>query len=140
MGKIDFLNADVAFRFNHQKKVKCLITLILNEEISANVEKINIIFCSDKFLLKINRKFLHHNFFTDIITFNYSETDNSIEGELYISIDRIKENADKLHKTFNNELSRVIIHGVLHLCGYNDKRKEEKDQMREMEDRYLQSI
>jgi len=140
MGNINFLTADVNFKFSRQKKIRDLILLILKKEISSVPEFINIIFCSDQYLLEINKRYLHHNFYTDIITFNYSGNDKSLEGELYISIDRIKENAKSLGVPQQDELFRVIIHGILHLCGYNDKRKQEKGLMRELEDRYLQSL
>jgi len=97
---------------------------------------LNYIFCTDKRILDINRQFLKHNFYTDIITFDLSETDR-IYAEIYISIDRIKENAKKLGFSFKSELHRVIIHGALHLCGYNDKTKVEKLNMREKEEVYL---
>ena len=83
---------------------------------------LSIVFCSDDFLLNINKTFLNHNYFTDIITFNLSDTNsNVIVGEIYISIDTIRDNAKEFHTTINRELHRVIFHGVLHLCGYADK-------------------
>jgi probable rRNA maturation factor len=99
-------------------------------------ESINIIFCSDAFLLDINKKFLKHNFFTDIITFNNSEN-NVISGDLYISLERVKENAKKFEVTYISEIHRVIIHGILHLINYDDKKYDEKRKMREKEEQYL---
>jgi probable rRNA maturation factor len=98
---------------------------------------LNYIFCSDKKLLSINRKFLKHDYFTDVITFEFSEKKMPIEGEVYISVDRVKENASLLSETFNRELHRIIFHGVLHLCGYNDKSKTENKKMREVEAKYI---
>jgi probable rRNA maturation factor len=95
-------------------------------------------FCSDKDLLKINKEFLNHDTLTDIVTFDYSEHE-LISGEIYISADRVKENAEKFGVAFEAELRRVIIHGVLHLCGYGDKTKAEKKLMREKEDAALRS-
>jgi rRNA maturation RNase YbeY len=97
---------------------------------------INIILCTDSFLSELNQKYLSHDTFTDIITFDFSEN-NILSGEIYISIDRIKENASIFGNTVFNELHRIMIHGVLHLCGYNDKSKKEKEQMILKEDHYL---
>jgi rRNA maturation RNase YbeY len=98
-----------------------------------DIEELNYIFCNDDYLLEINRKYLNHDTLTDIITFNYN-TDKHIHGEIYISLERVKENATQLSENFERELKRVIIHGVLHLIGYDDKNKEDKAKMRELED------
>lgn len=99
---------------------------------------LNIIFCSDEHLLGINRDYLQHDYYTDIITFDLSLSSKApLEAELYISIDRVKENAASLGQPFYRELHRVIFHGLLHLMGYKDKKKKDQDQMREMEDRLL---
>lgn len=98
---------------------------------------ISYVFCSDSFLLDINHRFLSHDYYTDIITFDLSSDNNKIEAEIFISIDRVKENALKFRKTFKNELYRVMIHGVLHLCGYKDKTKKEATVIRTKEDLYL---
>lgn len=97
----------------------------------------NYIFCSDNDLLKINKAYLNHNYFTDIITFNLSDNKEIIQGEAYISIDRVMANAKRMKISFKNELLRVIFHGSLHLCGYNDKTNIEAGTMREKEDYYL---
>lgn len=89
-------------------------------------------FCTDKYLLELNKKFLNHATYTDIITFDYSKG-SQISGEIYISIDRVKENATKYKQPLNKELHRVLIHGVLHLCGYKDKTNGQKDEMRAKE-------
>ena len=95
-----------------------------------------LIFCSDTYLLELNKKHLNHDSFTDIITFSYQNND-VISGDLFISIDRTKENAKKFGCSFEKELERVVYHGVLHLCGYNDKSSEEMRQMKSKEDFYL---
>ena len=95
-----------------------------------------LIFCSDEYLLEINKKHLNHNYYTDIITFDYC-VENIVSGDLYISIDRVKENAKSFNDSFINELTRVVIHGVLHLCGYNDKTEADQKNMRNLENKYL---
>jgi len=104
----------------------------------ATYESINIVFCTDEFLLRLNKEHLNHDYFTDIITFQYEQ--DPLEGELYISIDRVKENARSLDITMLNELHRVIIHGVLHMIGYGDKTDEEKRLIRDKEDYYLKEL
>jgi probable rRNA maturation factor len=98
---------------------------------------LNFIFCKDKDLLEINHQYLKHDFYTDIITFELSERDAPIEGEIYISIDRVKDNSRKLGEPFYQELHRVIFHGVLHLCGYKDKSKRDTVKMRKKEEQFL---
>jgi len=98
---------------------------------------IQYVFCSDEYLLDVNLKYLHHDYFTDIITFPFSEDDKIISGEIYISIDRVRENAKKNNVLFVQELARVIVHGVLHLLGYEDYSSEQKKEMRQKEDYYL---
>ena len=99
--------------------------------------EISYVFCSDAYLLEINQRFLHHDTYTDIISFDYTEHKGPLKGEIYISVDRIKENAQKLDVSIVHELHRVIFHGVLHLCGYKDKLKADKILMRTKEDFYL---
>lgn len=98
---------------------------------------INFIFCSDTYLLNLNIEYLNHNTLTDIITFNSAENNNEISGDIYISIDRVKENAKNLKITLAKELHRVIIHGILHLCGYKDEIQEDIKIIRKTEDYYL---
>ena len=100
---------------------------------------INVVFCSDDFLLKINKEYLNHNYLTDIITFNFCEK-NEISGDLFISIDRVKDFSKTNKLTFVNELHRVIVHGVLHLCGFNDKSTKEKQKMRKLENFFLEKL
>jgi probable rRNA maturation factor len=94
---------------------------------------INYIFCSDEYLRKINIQYLKHDYYTDIITFNNNEGDE-VNGDIFISLDRVRENAVKFDKTFHEELQRVVIHGILHLVGLNDKTEKEKEAMRKAED------
>jgi len=131
---IHFHNEDVIASFNKTTVTEWLNSCI--QDLDYKTGEISIIFCSDDYLLKINKKYLNHDYFTDIITFNYNEN-NTIIGDLFISIDRVKENAKELKVDFNNELYRVIIHGVLHLCGYNDKTQDQQKEIRTKEDEYL---
>ena len=115
---------------------KFIIQLFIKEK--KSLQSIDIIFCSDEYLLEINKQHLQHDFYTDIITFDLSESSaNPITGELYISIDRVKDNAALRDEKFSTELLRVIFHGLLHLCGFKDKTKSDIKTMREKEDEYL---
>ena len=100
---------------------------------------ISVIFCSDDYLKQININYLNHDYYTDIITFDYSDN-KIISGDLFVSIDRVKENAEINNENFNKEICRVIIHGILHLCGYKDKTSKEKEEMRKLEDSFLNLI
>lgn len=111
------------------------ISYIIDNE-GFKEENIVLVMCSDNFLLELNKKHLNHDYFTDIITFSYT-TNNHISGDLFISVDRVKDNARNQKLSFENELERVIYHGVLHLCGYNDKTPEEIKEMRSKENYYL---
>lgn len=134
---VRFYYADVkSISLKRKNIVKRFVLAIFAEE-RKFLEKLDYIFCSDSFLLDINKKFLHHNFYTDIITFDLSNGE-AVSGEIYISIDRINENAASYSASFKSELLRVIFHGALHLCGYRDKKKSEKLIMRRKEDYYLQ--
>lgn len=119
------------FVFNKSKDKKWILKCI--KEYKKTAGDINFIFCSDPYLLEINKKYLDHDYFTDIITFNNCDED-IISGDIYISIDRVKENAEELKEDFNNELHRVMIHGILHLLGLNDSTEKEKIEMRNAED------
>jgi rRNA maturation RNase YbeY len=120
------------------KKLTDSIKYLINREI-YKVGDISVIFCSDRYLLDINLKYLNHNYHTDIITFNYVEGD-ILSGDLFISVDRVKENAIEYDVIWTKELYRVIFHGLLHLAGYNDKTDEEIRLMREKEDYYLSEV
>ncbi len=97
------------------------------------------IFCSDEYLLAMNQQFLAHDTFTDIITFDLSETKEMLAGEIYISVDRVRENAGKFGVSYTDELHRVIFHGALHLCGFKDKKAADRDLMRKKEDECLRN-
>ncbi|GAB3000893.1 rRNA maturation RNase YbeY [Cyclobacterium sediminis] len=104
------------------------------EKKEYKIQDLNYIFCSDEYLLEINIQYLNHDTYTDIVTFDQSEYENEIEGDIYISIDRVKENAATLKTTYHQELLRVLAHGLLHLCGLKDKTEKEKIEMRKEED------
>ncbi len=135
MGKIKFYSLGKPNIKNKKIYETFFQTIIKNEE--KVLKGISFIFCSDRFLLSLNSKYLNHNFFTDILTFPVSD-DKFIESYIYISTDRVKENAKTYNVLYQNELLRVMIHGVLHLCGYNDKFKKEIAVMRRTEDFYIQ--
>jgi rRNA maturation RNase YbeY len=127
------------------EEVTCpdLVTDKVADWVNAAVESNNkiagdiaVIFCSDAYLLSMNKSYLNHDYFTDIITFDYSDG-SIVSGDLFISIDTVNDNAKKFGVTFEQELLRVVIHGVLHLLGFNDKTVEQQKEMRENEDRYL---
>ena len=120
-----------------RRRLKLLIhQLFINE--GKSIQSLNIIFCSDEYLLEINNKHLQHNYYTDIITFDLSDpTSTQITGELYISVNRVKDNSFSHHTKFSTELLRVIFHGALHLCGFKDKKTKDIKVMRQKEDEYL---
>jgi rRNA maturation RNase YbeY len=102
------------------------------------IDELNFVICSDKFLLQINQAYLSHDYYTDIITFDLRETAGAIKGEIYISLDRVRENAKTWNQPVYKELHRVIFHGLLHLCGYKDTLKADQVLMRQKEDFYLE--
>jgi probable rRNA maturation factor len=136
MGAVRFFSEVPGFKLNNQRKTAEWIKKVLLME-EKTLSSINVIFCSDAYLSEINQQYLKHDTYTDIITFDLSLTQDAIEGEIYISIDRVKENAQAFGSDFDTELCRVIIHGVLHLSGYNDKTSREKSAMRKKEDASL---
>jgi rRNA maturation RNase YbeY len=133
--KVRFYNADRVLVLKDKKILRDFVEVIFKEEGKALLS-IDYIFCSDEYLLKINKDFLQHDYFTDIVTFDLSEGMET-KGEVYISLDRVKENAKLLKITLGKELQRVVFHGALHLCGYKDKKKSEIVLMRQKEDYYL---
>jgi len=132
---ISFCSEDVDFVLKHQNNLKKWIKDAISSEGKIPGE-ITYVFCSDDYLYKMNLEYLEHDTLTDIITFNYCVEDN-INSDIFISIDRVKENAKTFNNTFQNELNRVMIHGVLHLIGYDDKDDLDKEVMRSKEDFYL---
>jgi rRNA maturation RNase YbeY len=138
VSKIVFFYEDIQPLKLQKTQIKKYIKLLINNELKKPGD-ISIIFCSDSYLLDINKEYLKHNYFTDIITFNYVEGD-TISGDLFISIDRVKENSIEFKSGWKKELYRVIFHGLLHLVGYNDKTPEEFKIIREKEDIYLSEV
>jgi probable rRNA maturation factor len=123
-------------RLTERSRLKAFLPIIFKME-GKTIKSLIYIFCSDKYLLKINQSFLKHNYYTDILTFDLSKTQKIIEAEIYISVDRVKENSKELKINTNLEFLRVIFHGALHLCGYSDKTKNQKQEMRKKENEYL---
>ena len=132
---IKFFNEEINYRIRNKNLIRQWIEESVKKEnkITGNI---NIILCKDEYLHKMNIDYLNHDTFTDIITFDYSEGE-IISGDLFISLDRVRENAKRFTGKIADELHRVIIHGVLHLCGYKDKEREEREEMRRKEDHYL---
>ncbi|HET8808948.1 MAG TPA: rRNA maturation RNase YbeY [Flavobacteriaceae bacterium] len=133
--KIVFSSAN-EFELQQEKNVRNWLLSTIEYE-NKTLGEIGFVFCDDAFLLNLNQEYLQHDTFTDIISFDYS-FGNTLQGEIYISTERVKENAEKYDTSFENELRRVMVHGVLHLCGYKDKTTEEKEKMRQKEDEKLQ--
>lgn len=136
MGAILFFTEKTKFKIDSPRKTSNWIKKVIKAE-GRELSSLNVIFCNDEFLLEINEGYLNHKTLTDIITFDNSESKKYITGEIYISIPRIRENAAKFNTSFDSELHRVLIHGVLHLLGYNDKGASQKAIMRNKEDSYL---
>lgn len=136
MPAIQFFEEDIVYKLKNKAKVRQWI----NETIIAEgfkLQELTYIFCSDPYLLQINQQYLDHDTFTDIITFDNSFEEKRITGDIFISIDRIRENALKFNVPETDELHRVIIHGILHLLGYKDKSVVDKEKMTQKEDFYL---
>ena len=134
MGKVFFHYADKKVRIYNTTAIKQFIKKIFQKE-SIEFTRIDFIFCSDKYILPINRKFLHHDYYTDIISFPIKH--DPLTGEIYISIERVKINSKEYKVQFKEELLRVIFHGALHFCGYADNTQRESELMRFMENKYL---
>lgn len=134
---ISFFNADVSYVLRSKNGIRKWLSQVVKKE-GFRLGELNIILCSDEYLFKMNVAYLNHKTYTDIITFDQSEYKDEISGELYISIDRIKDNAKRLNINIIDELHRVIVHGVLHLCGYGDKDPKRKAKMTAKENVYLQ--
>lgn len=137
--KVHFNYADRKLHLKGKEKIKTHIAQLFTKE-KKKLEEIRYIFCSDDYLLQINRDFLQHDYYTDIITFDLSEDTVSTTAEVYISIDRVKDNAVTQGTSFEQEMLRVLFHGALHLCGYKDKSKVQIADMRKKEEEYLISF
>jgi len=133
---ISFNKADANATLANRVALKSFIEKRVKKE-GYTIDSLTYVFCSDKYLLKINKDFLSHDYYTDIISFDLSEIPGQLIGEVYISVDRVKDNAKTHGTSLKEELHRVIFHGALHFCGYKDKKPSEAKKMREMEDRWL---
>jgi len=133
---VSYFFEDTAFTFNKRRLNNAWLKKVAESEVKK-LGQINIIFCSDNYILDINQKYLMHDYFTDIITFDYCEG-NVMSGDLFISVDSVKENSIFYKTEFEDELNRVIVHGLLHLIGYDDHTEEEQKVMREKENYYLE--
>ena len=132
---IQFCTEDITFSLKEKLKHKAWLNEVAKQE-GKKILELSYVFCSDEYLLKINQEYLNHDTLTDIVTFDNTEDPKKIEGDIFISIDRVKENGEKLG-TSETELERVMVHGLLHLLGYKDKKKEDKALMTEKEDFYI---
>ena len=133
---ISFFKADSGVTLANRAALKSFIEKRVHKE-GFTIDSLTYVFCSDKYLLKINKDFLAHNYYTDIISFDLSEVPGQLIGEVYISIDRVKDNAKTHGTSLKEELHRVIFHGALHFCGYKDKKPKDAKKMRQMEDAWL---
>jgi rRNA maturation RNase YbeY len=135
---VNFFIENIDFKFKGKKDIKSWIKEVISSEKKV-IGNINYIFTSDKVLIEINKEYLKHNTYTDIITFNYNENE-IVNGDIYISIERVNENWKLFSENFEKELFRVIVHGVLHLLGYDDKNDRLEKEMRQKEDSYLKLL
>ena len=133
---ISFFNADVSYVLRSKNGIRLWLSDVIKKE-GFQLGELSIILCSDEYLFKMNVQYLKHKTYTDIITFDQSESKNEVSGELFLSIDRIKDNAKTLNINLIDELHRVIVHGTLHLCGYSDKDPKSKLKMTQKENFYL---
>ena len=137
MREIRFYIEDISFKLTDKARIRQWIDGVLKRE-GFRPGAINYIFCSDVYLIEINKQFLQHDTYTDIVTFPYEDTGNRISGDLFISVDRVRDNASQFGVSELDELHRVMVHGVLHLCGYKDKSKEQQHAMRTKENESLE--
>lgn len=133
---VSYFLEDVKFEFKHKRVNNAWLKMVAESEVKK-LGNINIIFCSDNYILDVNMKYLQHDYFTDIITFDYCEK-NILSGDLFISIDSVRENSVFFKTEFADELNRVIVHGLLHLIGYDDHTESDQKLMREKENYYLE--
>jgi len=139
MAKINFFTEDLDYTLKNKTSIRKWIAESIKEE-NCFLGELNFIFCSDEYLLKINQEYLKHDTYTDIITFDNSEEEDEISGDIFISVERVNENAIEYKIDPNTELKRVIIHGVLHLIGFPDKKPDEKKLMTAKENHYLNKL
>jgi rRNA maturation RNase YbeY len=134
--RVHFFSQSINIPLKDRKKFKSFVKYILTHE-GKRLTLINFVFCTDKELRKLNNDFLRHDYYTDILTFDLSESKKDITADMFISVDRTRDNAKAFAASFSKELHRVMIHGVLHLCGYKDKKNSDIKKIREKEDWYL---
>ncbi len=135
---IHYFEETVKSRLKDKRKLSAFLKKLIAGHLDVKTVELNYIFCDDEYLLEKNRQFLDHDTLTDIITFDLSESNQELISEIYISVERVAENAGRFKVSYNTELHRVIFHGVLHLCGFKDKAAKDKALMREMEQQCLQ--
>ncbi|TKG93523.1 rRNA maturation RNase YbeY [Puteibacter caeruleilacunae] len=135
---INFFTEDIEFEDYDKNRIQDFVQKVIDRHYKL-LGEVNYIFCSDKYILEVNKEYLNHDYFTDIISFDYSEGD-LISGDIFISIDTVKDNAETFKVSFENELYRVIIHGILHYIGFKDKTDEEQEMMTKMENEALAMI
>ena len=133
-----FHNEDVDFSIQQKNKKKRWLKAVI-EHLDFKLGNISVVFCSDDYLLSLNKKHLNHNYYTDVITFNYC-TNKTISGDIFVSVDRVRAFSIDTNTPFLSEINRVIVHGVLHLCGFDDKKPDEILRMRKLEDLYLTKL
>jgi probable rRNA maturation factor len=136
MAKVSFHAADAGIPVTGRTALKLFVEALFKKE-KTPLAAISYIFCTDNYLLQLNKDFLAHDYYTDIISFGLAGPGQPVEAEIYISVDRVRDNAKNLEQSFRRELLRVVFHGALHLCGYHDKKKSEITIMRQKEDQYL---
>jgi len=134
--KVHFLSHDIPSDLRNTENLKQFIESIFRRQ-RQSLSSINYIFCKDKTILEINKKYLNHDFYTDVITFNLTPNNKAITAEAYISVERVRDNAKKLGVSIKSELHRVLFHAALHLCGYTDKKQKDIEIMRKKEDALL---
>lgn len=140
--EINYYNEDCELQLENEEKISNWIEATITEEGKIGTD-INVIFCSDDYLLEMNKQYLQHDYYTDIITFDYNddqEEEDMVAGDLFISIDTVRNNAEEYKVSFIEELHRIIIHGILHIVGYKDKEGDEPIIMRGKEDYYLTKL
>ena len=133
-----FHNEDVDFSIQQKNKKKRWLKAVI-DHLDFKLGNISVIFCSDDYLLNLNKKHLNHNYYTDVITFNYC-SNKTISGDIFVSVDRVRAFSIDTNTSFLSEINRVIVHGVLHLCGFDDKKPDEILKMRKLEDLYLTKL
>ena len=133
---IRFFNEDVDYKLPQKQKTRQWLTEQAKQE-GYRIGELNYIFCSDEYVLQVNRDYLQHDYYTDIITFDQREEDDKLEGDIFISVERVADNAQQLSVTPELEMRRVLAHGLLHLCGYGDKSAEEATAMRQHEENWM---